>query len=274
MEDFSKYNGEGTNLRKAQLRMLDILIEVDKILRKHDIEYWLDSGTLIGAVRHKGFIPWDDDIDLCVKRDDYKNIRKILMAELPENLVFVDWTTDKNFFDKCGRIKDKNSECKYPVFRYQKEQGLWIDLIIVEKALPFFKKWTDKIYGPIFRQTHNFGKVLYSSKIKYFVLKGIATLIFPFAYFCVCFSRLVAFLFGADLYMSTYSSMWQSVRQEKNIFPLKEIEFETNKFLAPLDVDAYLKSIYGNYMMLPPEDKRSGHHADFIIYDTKDNCKN
>lgn len=274
MEDFSKYNGEGTDLRKAQLRMLDILIEVDKILRKHDIEYWLDSGTLIGAVRHKGFIPWDDDIDLCVKREDYKVIREILIAELPKNLVFVDWTTDENFFDKCGRIKDKNSEYKYPAFRYQKEQGLWVDLIIVEKALPFFKKWTDKIYGPIFRQTHNFGKVLYNSKIKYLVLKIIAILLFPLAYFCVCFSRFMAFLFDADLYMPTYSSMWQSARHKKNIFPLKEIEFETNKFLAPSNVDAYLKSIYGNYMMLPPEDKRSGHNADFIIYDTKNNSKN
>jgi lipopolysaccharide cholinephosphotransferase len=84
----------------------------------------------------------------------------------------------------------------------------------------------------------------------------------------------MAFLFDVDLYMPTYSSMWQSARHEKNIFPLKEIEFETNKFLAPSNVDAYLKSIYGNYMMLPPEDKRSGHHADFIIYDTKNNSKN
>ena len=59
MEDYSKYNGEGTQLRKAQLCMLNILVEIDKICRKHNIPYWLDSGTLLGAVRHGGFIPWD-----------------------------------------------------------------------------------------------------------------------------------------------------------------------------------------------------------------------
>ena len=83
-EDFSKYNGEGTILRKAQLRMLDMLIEVDKICRKYNIQYWLDFGTLLGAVRHQGFIPWDDDLDICVLRKDYKRLRKVLIAELPK----------------------------------------------------------------------------------------------------------------------------------------------------------------------------------------------
>ena len=63
-EDFSKYNGEGTMLRKAQLRMLDILVEVDKVCKRHNIPYWVDYGTLLGAVRHGGFIPWDDDLDI------------------------------------------------------------------------------------------------------------------------------------------------------------------------------------------------------------------
>ncbi|MDR3287625.1 MAG: LicD family protein, partial [Prevotellaceae bacterium] len=88
MEDFSKYNGEGTTLRKAQLRMLDILIEVDRICRKHNIQYWLDFGTLLGAVRHNGFIPWDDDVDISVMRKDRKRLKKMLVTELPANLKF------------------------------------------------------------------------------------------------------------------------------------------------------------------------------------------
>ena len=76
-EDFSIYNGEGTLLRQAQLRMLNILLEVDKICRKNNLSYWIDYGTLLGAVRHKGYIPWDDDIDISMPSDDYKKFTEI-----------------------------------------------------------------------------------------------------------------------------------------------------------------------------------------------------
>lgn len=64
-------------LRKAQLIMLDMLVEFDAICQKHNLKYWLDSGTLLGAVRHKGFIPWDDDIDLSMPVEDYRRFKEI-----------------------------------------------------------------------------------------------------------------------------------------------------------------------------------------------------
>ena len=78
MEDFSKYNPEGSTLRKAQLRMLEILKEIDKICKKHHITYWLDGGTMLGCARHKGFIPWDDDLDIAVFEEDYERLLHIL----------------------------------------------------------------------------------------------------------------------------------------------------------------------------------------------------
>jgi hypothetical protein len=65
-----RYNPEGSLLRRQQTRMLEILLEVDRICQKHDIRYWLSSGTLIGALRHDGFIPWDDDLDIEMMRED------------------------------------------------------------------------------------------------------------------------------------------------------------------------------------------------------------
>ena len=69
-----KFNPEGSLLRRQQMRMLDILLEVDKICKRHDIKYWLSSGTLIGALRHNGFIPWDDDLDIEMMRSDYLHL--------------------------------------------------------------------------------------------------------------------------------------------------------------------------------------------------------
>ena len=84
MDDFSKFNGEGTVLRKAQMREVAILQEVDKICRKHDIKYWIDFGTLLGAVRHGGFIPWDDDLDISMLSSDYQKFMEVAPQELPD----------------------------------------------------------------------------------------------------------------------------------------------------------------------------------------------
>ena len=80
-----KYNPEGSILRQIQLGALDALVEFDSVCKKNNIQYWLDSGTLLGAIRHGGFIPWDDDIDVCVLMRDYKRLLKCLKKELKGN---------------------------------------------------------------------------------------------------------------------------------------------------------------------------------------------
>ena len=71
MDGFNRFNPEGSVLRLHQMKMLRILEFVDRVCRKHGIRYWLSSGTLLGAVRHGGFIPWDDDMDVCMLRPEY-----------------------------------------------------------------------------------------------------------------------------------------------------------------------------------------------------------
>ena len=73
----AEYNPDGSILRRQQVKMLDILLHVDKFCKEHNITYWLSSGTLLGAVRHGGFIPWDDDLDIEMRREDFLRFKSL-----------------------------------------------------------------------------------------------------------------------------------------------------------------------------------------------------
>ncbi|MDL2297067.1 LicD family protein [Bacteroidales bacterium OttesenSCG-928-B11] len=267
-EDFSKYNGEGTPLRKAQLRMLEILIEVDRICKKHNIPYWLDSGTLLGAVRHGGFIPWDDDLDITVMRKDYKRLRKVLQEELPEQFVFQDWTTDKYAFDHYGRVKDTKSLFDYPRFRMQQYRGLHLDIFVVEKGISMrVKKKIDFLFGRVFRTLNNYGYVVCHSTLKRKFIYLSAIFLAPIVYLLVGLERLVAKMSANDLLILSFGTNFYSKRHKSDIFPLQEIEFEGHLFYSPNNVHEFLTHIYGEYQKLPPEEQRMGHGVKVEVYD-------
>ncbi|EYE54801.1 LicD family protein, partial [Bacteroides fragilis] len=110
MEDLNRYNKEGSDLRKLQYRMLELLEVLDKICKKHNLPYWLEGGTLLGAVRHGGFIPWDDDLDVQMLRSDYKKLLKILPKELPGNIALQTFKTDKGYYRYVAKLRDLNSK--------------------------------------------------------------------------------------------------------------------------------------------------------------------
>ena len=170
MEDYSRYNGEGTALRKAQIREVEILIEVDKICRKHDIKYWIDFGTLLGAVRHKGFIPWDDDLDICMLSKDYKKFLEIASDELPEWLFIQNKSTDPSYRRSICKVRDLNSFFveQYDDFSAPYKKGIFIDIFemieypkVSRNTLKFLSRWskkTDQFYNV--RQYINFKNIV------------------------------------------------------------------------------------------------------------------
>lgn len=256
-EDFSKYNGEGTDLRKAQLRMLDILIAVDKICRKHNIPYWLDYGTLLGAVRHGGFIPWDDDMDISMMKEDYDLFLAVAPKELPEWLVVQNIHTEKYFPYPITRIVDLKSEVtRDGQMNYsqgkRKHKGLWIDIFQVVKGDVRWGRWLEPLYGRCFRRVHHFESFNVSVLIAY--------ILFPALWIAKQVIDFLNSLCSGDL--RTIEMAVDERRDQKyygDYLPTKEIQFEGIMFSAPNHIEKVLTDYYGDYMQIPNENNRVSH---------------
>lgn len=253
-EDLSRYNPEGSTLRKAQLRMLSILIEVDKICRKHKIDYFVDSGTLLGAVRHGGFIPWDDDLDIAIRREDLPRLRKALQEELPSDMCYQDWTTEENYPMTIAKVRDKHSIFDESYYRMLKERGIYIDIFFVEPSLPLWlRKPIDYVYIRCIRGMNKFSDRFIEIFLGY--------LCYPITILIVDLVRLWGKLFHVKKLGRQYGWKSSLYVNENVIFPVSEIQYEGHKFYAPHDVDTFLHTLYGDYMQIPPKDKRITHNA-------------
>ena len=258
-EDFSKYNGEGTDLRKAQLRMLEILVAVDKICRKHNIPYWLDWGTLLGAVRHGGFIPWDDDTDISMMKEDYDRFLSIAPKELPEQFVVQNTSTEKYFPYVITRIVDKNSETtRSGKISYshnkRKYKGLWVDIFPIVKGNVHWNKWLDPLYGRCFRRVYHFEPFNISVLIAY--------VLYPAVWLAKQILDFLNRFCANDLRMDEITVCdYREQKLYSDFLPTKEIQFEGYDFPVPNHTEKMLKDYYGDYMQIPPEDKREIHNS-------------
>ena len=256
MEDFSQYNAEGSTLRKMQLRILEILVEIDRVCRKHDIKYWLDWGTLLGAVRHGGFIPWDDDIDISMLSEDLKRFKEVAPAELSESFFLQTKETDPGYRSPFCKVRDRNSLfiTKHEDFSRDYQKGLYVDIFEVvpyptvnKKLLKFIMHWYKKIYfffyvkNDVTLKNHIASITFPIMKLGLDVLWGILNIGKK--------NRI-----GLEKHFSPGISYTRDM-----VFPLKDIEFEGKVFLGPAHPDQCLTEAYGDFMQVPPKEKRVTH---------------
>lgn len=252
------YNPECSELRMSQLRMLEILDYISDLCEKNGLRYWLCAGTLLGAYRHGGFIPWDDDLDIEMPIEDMLKLKKIIIESKKDGFSWQDSSTDKYYLYSYPKVKDMYSIC-YPTNKNQKEmtlwkyKGLWVDIFPLENHSLLFQKigFYTNSYG---RSYFNSSNIIINS-LAHFRIKINNYIIFPFL-------RLVNKLWGSKKYYHKSLGCEYFYSQEiKNIFPLKKIEFEGKYYNAPFSIETHLKEFYGdNFMELPPQNKRSTHN--------------
>lgn len=251
------------NLRACQLKQLTILEEIDRICKKHNIEYWLDGGSILGAVRHGGFIPWDDDIDLAMRKEELERFIKIAPSELPDHLFLQTPESDPSCKEPIIKVRDTNSIYieSTDTFNAEYQKGLFVDIFPFIDYPTVSRSWVKKVAKGI--------------SVSYSILHAqhyySARAFFEYFYFGAKYLLLNAIWKVAcaikphDTYISNIliNNGYGIMHRQDSIFPLGTIEFEGKTFSAPNNPDAYLKDLYKNYMDVPPEDKRK-IHAIFI----------
>ncbi|GHU81786.1 phosphorylcholine transferase LicD [Bacteroidia bacterium] len=276
-EMFPDNRAEGeTTLRQAQLVMLRMFKIIDYICRKHQITYWMCSGTLLGTVRHKGFIPWDDDLDICMIREDYEHFLKVAVEEFPDDMSLQTRELDPHYhyLPLPCKVRDKKSLILSPGFEDEEsEKGLFIDIFPVDR---YHKEpWTFRKEKLIKSYNMFICKCMVAAHYKdRSFSKKVLAFFYPIFHFLVKrYLKLAAKLIdrnrglGTDCYAGHgFDTLWKRFFRYDDIYPLIDLEFEGVKFYAPHNPDVYLRALYGaNYMTPPPEAKRlSAQHAHIL----------
>lgn len=255
-----EYNPEGSVLRNCQLRLLDMLTYLDKVCKKLGIEYRIDSGCVIGAERHQGFVPWDDDIDIVIDKKDERMLCDYLLRHPHTQYVLQCHKTDSQYLYPWNALRDTKSEYLQDstMHNLRKYRGLQIDIFTEQSGLikPLFllsKKITVLI------NHYLLGKVKF---LPYIIYLFQTRLLNP-----VC--SLFSFLFGNKSKKNfSYGIFWWHPIVKDVLYPTKPILFEGCCFPGPANPTKYLEFVYGkNWTHLPPKEKRDWHKASYRIED-------
>lgn len=260
-------------LRKMQLVELEMLDEVDRVCRKHGIIYSMDSGTLLGAIRHKGFIPWDDDIDIAMLREEYEKFKRVLDELNPEICYFQDHDTDPEYRWGYAKLRRTGTEFIRLGQEHMKfKTGIAIDIFPLDdvpKSL-IGQMWLDfrcfcmrkVLWSEVGKRTEKGFWKWWFSLLSHIPADAVFKRINRIARRSSNTSpnRVRNLLFPSYGKLDNIAPLRERYGMPKEWFSdLAEYEFEGKRFWGPKDYDAYLSYTYGNYMELPPADKRESH---------------
>ena len=271
---------EITPLRKLQLIELEILKEVVKICEEENLTYYISGGTFLGAVRHKGFIPWDDDIDIAMPREDYEKFRLVANKRLPEGYLYRNFKDDDSIKTCFSRVENKTIKVKDTSAIKEDVRNAWIDIFPLDgmpkSKIKFFIRKYYLLYLRMMFQYSQFSQIvnqdLPNRPLHEKILIKIGKII-PFEK--ILNTRKYMYKIDKELKKSGKESIYymnflgiykfRSVMNKKEIYGNGSLyDFEGLKFNGPSNYDKYLTQIYGNYMSIPKKKDQNKHHTEVI----------
>lgn len=260
-------------MREAQDIAYDLFLQFDKICKENGLRYCLSGGTLLGAVRHKGFIPWDDDMDVMMPRKDYDRLLS-LNLDLEEKYKLFSCETDAQYFYPFAKLCNMDYRVHFEHHIKERSIGMYIDIFPIE-GLP-----DGKIAGKLYFKRMQLLNIYRNAALRKDFLpgerfRGIKKILMSHArrkganYYAKRMNTLGRkYGLGKSGYAGVTMITHYGARERMpyNVFDGTEtVIFRDMEVPAPKGWKEYLTRLYGDYMKLPPEDKRETDHGHFVI---------
>ena len=251
-------------LRKIQIQILD---NINKFCKENKINYWIDCGTLLGAIRHAGYIPWDDDIDIGMLREDYDKFLKLFNQNNTRYKLFAS-ELDKHYYFAFGKVYDNETILYEPDEETGVKEAVYVDVFVYDNA-PDDEEECQKMFDK--RDLLNklrtaqlypnlYDKSSFKKRFMRFFLNIYLKLLPKNYYTKKAIENSKKYMNEKTKRVGNFTSA-KRMTGDKNIFKsFVDVTFEKKKYPAPVGYDDWLKAFYGDYLKLPPKEKQISHH--------------
>ena len=259
---------ESSSLELLHSIQLDMLERFDRFCSENNLCYFLDSGTALGAVRHSGFIPWDDDVDVAMPREDYDRLLALGSAALPENLFLQTYETDPYYMYPFGKIRLGNTFFPDKYCDRLKYQGIYIDIFPYDKVPAYRTRavWRIKIsrllwFACVFSLRDYPGKNVFLKVLSWMTHRlsdeGKKRLFAFYDRYCARFNAEDTGFWTCYCWNMSQHNVY--IFNQEELYPTRTVRFEGKELRVVHDTQSYLTKMYGDYTVLPPEEKRKNH---------------